>query len=339
MKQGKNALDAFDAAEKEKAERKEKGFMPFRLWLAQGEEVEVIVLDDAFVSDEPGVGGVLIKEHNLRGADGKWGNFESCCSDFANCPLCDKAGTDGFGHAAYTVLLTVLVLKEWTSKTTGEKHTYSKMLLPIKAAQKDTWLALQKQGEKEQGSMRGMYLVLRRAKGEQTVATGEPIMLDNGKLYDLITEEELVKDYGHPAIKSRDGGKIIKQANEDLQPFDYQKLFPAPDPDDLASRFGGRNHGSRRSVAQEWEKGQAEQQPEAAPPGRRRARAGAAEGAEPEPQAAEEPAPAAGPARRRGAAASTETAAPAGPARRRGGAGTSSPPPSADGNPGDGDAW
>jgi hypothetical protein len=240
-------------AEEDAKSKRDKGYMPFRMWLKKGEEVEIIILDDAFVSDESGKGGALIREHNLKDSTGKWGNFESCSADFAPCPLCDKAGSEGFGASTYVVMLSVLVLREWTSSKSGEKHAYSRMLLPIKMGQKEKFLELQKHAFREQGSMRGLYLVMKRGMDDQSVATGEPTMLDNGKLYDLIEEDELVKDYGHPPIKNREG-KVIKPANGDLQPFDYTELFPRPDPDDLAQRFGGRAAaGSRRSVAEAWE--------------------------------------------------------------------------------------
>lgn len=321
VKTGTAALDALNKAEKENAERKERGYMPLRMWVPRNEEVEIIILDEAFVSDEPGVGGALIREHNLKDSEGKWGNFESCCADFANCPLCDKAGSEGFGASTFVVMLTCLVLKEWTNKKTGEVHAYSRMLLPIKLGQKEKFLELQKHALREQGSMRGLYLVMKRGAGDQSVSTGEPVMLDNGKLYDLIDEDTLVKDYGHPPVKNREG-KVIKPANGDLEPFDYGQLFPRPDPDDLSRRFGVRQSGSRRSVAEDWDKDQdaapeaASASQEAAPARRRR---GAAQEPAQEAIVDEVATPAPGPARRRGAAAAPAQEA-AAPARRRGAA-------------------
>lgn len=322
IKTGGAARAALEKAEKEAAERRERGFMPLRFWLPQGEECEVIILDDAFVADEPGKGGALIREHNLKDSEGKWGNFESCCADFAPCALCDKAGSDGFGVSTTVVMLTALVLKPWKSKKTGEEHAYSRMLLPVKLGQKEKFLELQRHAEREQGTMRGLYLVLKRGTGDQTVATGEPVMLDNGKLYDLVSEEELVRDYGHPPVKNREG-KVIKEANADLEPYDYEELFPRPDPDDLAARFGGRPvAGSRRNAAAEWDNEQGTAVPEAAqgepPPARRR---GAAQ-----PAPAETPPP----SRRRGSAPAQQEAAPP-PSRRRGASSAQQAP--ADGAP------
>ncbi len=321
VKTGTAALDALNKAEKENAERRERGFMPLRMWVPRNEEIEIIILDEAFVSDEPGVGGALIREHNLKDSEGKWGNFESCCTDFANCPLCDKAGSEGFGASTFVVMLTCLVLKEWTNKKTGEVHAYSRMLLPIKLGQKEKFLELQKHAMRDQGSMRGLYLIMKRGSGDQSVSTGEPTMLENGKLYDLITEEELLADYGHPPVKNREG-KVIKPANGDLEPFNYAELFPRPDPDDLARRFGVRQSGSRRSVADDWDKDQ--EQTDASPatqeaaPARRR-RGGAQEPAqEPAQEAiADEVTQPATSTRRRGAASAP--AQESAPARRRGG--------------------
>lgn len=327
VKTGTAALDALAKAEKDQADRKERGFMPLRMWIKKGEEVEVIILDEAFVSDEPGVGGALIREHNLKDGEGKWGNFESCCADFANCPLCDKAGSEGFGASTYVVMLTVLVLKPWTNKKTGEEHAYSRMLLPIKLGQKEKYLELQKHALREQGSMRGLYMVLRRGTGDQSISTGEPVMLDSGKMYDLIGEDELIADYGHDPVKNREG-KVIKPANGDLEPFDYNQLFPRPDADDLARRFGVRQAGSRRSVAEDWDKDQDAGTNEAAPadsaPPRRRRGAAAQEPAQE--AVVDEISQPATPARRRGAAAAPAEEAKPAPARRRG-----APPAAAEG--------
>lgn len=327
VKTGAGALAALEQAEKEAKERAERGFMPFRFWLAKGEECEIIILDDTFVSDEPGIGGALVKEHNLKGADGKWGVFESCCSDFAPCALCDRAGTEGFGNSTPAVMLSIIANRPWESKKTGEKHTYSKMLLPVRLAQKGMFLDLQKHAIREQGSMRGMVLVMRRGTGDQSVATGEPVMLDNGKLYDFISEEDLVAEYGHDEVRSRDN-KIIKKADDDIEPFDYDKLFPRPDPDALAKRFGGRAlAGSRRAAAKDWDaeqgasEGEAEPQEAAPTTTGRRSRAAASAPVEPA-------APATPVARRRSsAAAQTETAPPqaaSAPVRRRGGSANAS---------------
>jgi hypothetical protein len=247
IKQGASAMEALSKAEQEQQTRKDRGYMPLRFWVPRNEEIEIVLLDTAFVSDEPGVGGALIREHNLKGPDGKWSLYESCCADFAPCALCDKAGTDGYGPAYHVVMMTALVLKPWTNKKTGEEHAYSRMLLPIKLGQKERFLDLQKAASRECGTMRGMYLVMRRGSGDQAVAIGEPVMLENGKLFDMIPESELIKEYGHPPIKNREG-KIIKPANGDLEPFNYAELFPRPDPDDLAHRYGGKPiAGSRKA--------------------------------------------------------------------------------------------
>jgi hypothetical protein len=98
--------------------------------------------------------------------------------------------------------MTVLALRPWVNKKTGEEHAYSRMLLPIKLSQKERFLDLQKAAFRECGTMRGMYLVMRRGAGDQSVAIGEPVMLENGKLFDMIPEADLIKEYGHPPLLS-----------------------------------------------------------------------------------------------------------------------------------------
>jgi hypothetical protein len=267
IKQGTSALEVLTKAEQEQQLIKKRGYMPLRFKVPHGQETEIIILDAAFVSEEPRVGGALIREHNLQ-INGSYNNYESCCADFAPCPLCDKAGTEGIGPAYHVVLMTVLALRPWVNKKTGEEHAYSRMLLPIKLSQKERFLDLQKAALRECGTMRGMYLVMRRGAGDQSVAIGEPVMLESGKLFDMIPEAELIKEYGHPPIKNRDG-KIIKPANGDLEPFDYAELFPRPNPDDLAHRFGGKPLAGSRKSALEEDSVASEEAP--TPPRRRRA--------------------------------------------------------------------
>ena len=250
IKQGNSAMDEINRVEKDTMQRKDRPYMPLRYFSSRTEETEIIILDHAFVSDEQGVGGALIREHRLKNAEGIWKVYESCCADFAPCALCDKAGAEGFGAAGHVVIMSILVLKPWTNKKTGEEHAYSRMLMAIPLNQKERFLDLQKVAFRQSGTMRGMYLVMKRAPDQQSAAIGEPVMLDNGKLFDMISEEELVKDYGHPALKNREGN-VIKAANADLQPFDYALLFPRPDPTDLAHRFGGRPLAGSRIASQE----------------------------------------------------------------------------------------
>tara|TARA_R110002153_G_scaffold26421_5_gene82934 strand:+ start:14370 stop:15266 length:897 start_codon:yes stop_codon:yes gene_type:complete len=215
------------AEEEKKAEKKrEQGFMPLRMWQKRSESVGVIVLDSSLED------AYAIREHNIQGSDGKWGNYERCLADSGEtCPVCKKHGEESY----LILFLTVLVLKEWTSKKTGDVHKYSKMLLPLKRGQFPKFNKLEQICADKHGTMRGMYIVLEREDGEQSVATGVPVPLDDGSALDFYSEEELIEEFGHKEMKNREG-KVFKQENEDLEVCDYERLFPEPDAADLRER-------------------------------------------------------------------------------------------------------
>lgn len=230
--------DLFDKEEEKAEKRKEQGFMPLRFWLAPEDGCEVIVLD-ASLED-----GLAIREHNLKGSDGKFGNFEMCLADTGSeCPVCKRYGEEGY----LVLLLTVLVLKEWRSKKTNELHQYSKMLLPVKRGQFKSFRRLEQLCVKKHGTMRGMLIELERPKDQQSSAIGEPIPLQDGSAFDLYTEKDLIAEFGHKEVANREG-KIVKPANEDIKPFPYKKLFPEPTEEELADRYGvDPAPGSRRA--------------------------------------------------------------------------------------------
>jgi len=231
----------FDEEDKKAEKKAQQGYMPLRVWQKRKEQLEVIVLDSSLED------AFAIREHNIQGSDGNWGNFERCAAESGEaCACCKK-----FGDTAYAVLfLTVLVLKEWTSKKTNEKHAYSKMLLPMKRGQFKTWRKLEQIALKKHGTMRGMYLILEREDDPQSVATGVPVPLDDGTAFDLYDEDALVEEFGHGVVKNREG-KVIKKENEDIEVFNYKKLFPEPDPAELRQRYGvAPEAGSKQSNAE-----------------------------------------------------------------------------------------
>jgi len=253
---GQAALERMNRADEEHAKRKARGFMPLRFWLSNtpeaikkgDNECELVILDDCVVSDKPGKGAILIREHNLQGPDGKWGNHESCAADFDDCPICAKTGKEGY----HILFLTVLVLKPWESKDKKRSSEYSKMLLPIFLSQRDTFLDLQKHALKSRGTMRGMKIRLRRGKDSKR-SIGEPVLMEDGNMFKVMSEKWLEKWFGHEAVISRDGKTVLKEANEDIQPFDYKKLFPKPDVEELRERFGGKTRaGSKREFEEEF---------------------------------------------------------------------------------------
>ena len=215
--------------EDEKVDKKRKdGFMPFRLWMKPGTSQEIIILDNSLEE------AFSRREHNVQGSDGKYNNFETCLADSGEeCPNCKQYGDNSY----LVAFLSALVLKEWTSKKTGEVHKYSKMLVPIKRGQFGKFTKLAAVIEKQKGILRGTYLVMEREDVDKSSAIGEPSTLEDGTQFDHYSEDDLVAEFGHKEVKSRDG-KILKAANQDIQVFDYLKLFPEETKEDLETQLG-----------------------------------------------------------------------------------------------------
>jgi len=233
--------------QKEKSELRKAGLaFVNRLWVEKGKEREVIILDKS-ISDV-----VALYEHNLKDSQGRWGNHESCVKEFANCPLCEK-----FKESYYVMFFTVLDLAGYDRKDDKGKVVEHipqvRRLLAVKSTNIGKFKQLEQAALNECGTMRGMYLVLQRGTGDQSAQIGEPAILDNGKLYEMIPEDELVRDYGHDQVLGKDGKTVIKEKNADLKPYDYDKLFPKPDPADLAKRYGiAAGAGSAQETLENW---------------------------------------------------------------------------------------
>lgn len=285
---GVSAADRFKQEEKEVEKRKAQGFAPFRFRMKQGEECEITILDDTPIEEMFG-----IQEHQIQGSDGKYNVFETCCKEIGNCPVCKQ-----HGDSNYTCFLSILVHKPWTSTKTGEKHEFSKMLLPIKRNQYEPFERLYQIAVKKGEGLRGMTILMKRPNEDKSSAIGLPIPNDDGQAYYMMTEDELEEDYGHKEIRSRDKKTILKPANDSITPYDYEKLFPEPDEDEMNERYGVEVAGSRRSNAKGWQDTDDNENEDAEPPksattARRRRRASTEE---------EEPEATPTPARRRRAA-------------------------------------
>jgi len=194
------------------------------------------------------------------------------------------------------MMLSALVLKEFQTKN-GQTVKWSKMLLPIKIGQFDLFRRLEAAAKKECGTMRGMYLVMARSKTDnKSPRIGEPVILENGKMFEMIPEAELEEEYGHDEVKGQDGKTVIRPADFDITPYDYVKLFPEPDVS--GSKQNGPANGSTEEALREFEEGEQSGGEEQSAPSTRTRRRGTPD---PEPEA-----PAAGSTRRRTKAASTK---------------------------------
>ena len=224
---------------------------PFRLRLNKGETRDIVILDASIDSC------VGFREHNLKDANGRWGNYEPCIADTHNCPVCSKYGQEGY----FVVMLTCLELTGYDRKDEHgnviEHVPHSRMLLPIKLTQMDKWRQLEGAAINASGTMRGMYLRMQRGMDDKSIAIGEPSILDGGVMFWQYGEQELLQYFGHGPVLGRDGHTVLKEANADIQPFPYRNIFLPPNPADLIARFGTVGVGSPAAAAQEFNQPQA----------------------------------------------------------------------------------
>lgn len=220
--------------EEKKAQDRAGGLMPFRFFQPRGEETEIVILDESMDK------AFWRHEHNLQ-IGGKWGNLEPCIAESGPCPFCEEGS-----KSTIVVLLTVLVLKEYKNKKTGKVSKYTKMLLPLKRGQYPEFDKVEEIAVRKHGTLRGTCILLFRKDEETSFSTGMPTANDDGNLInDWIDEKGLSREFGHDPIV-RDG-KTLKKADEDIEVFDYKKLFPKPDDDVIREEHGMSIPGSRRS--------------------------------------------------------------------------------------------
>lgn len=245
----KTGDDIFEEAERaaKQAERRSSSNNMFRFYVPQGEETEIIVLDEALNK------GIGLYEHSIFDKANKRMDYYVCRKEAGDCEHCDNGD-----FSSYVVYITVLELKPFIAKrgTPDEKEIpWSKKLFPIKRTQLDKWKQLQHAAEKQGGTMRGMFLVMQRGTGDKSPRIGDPAILDNGQLFEMIPEEELDEEYGNDEIVDKDGN-VIRDENYDITPYEYKKIFKNPmEPD---SEDSGRGRGRRRPRAGSREEAQQE---------------------------------------------------------------------------------
>lgn len=232
----------FQEEESRIKERMEKAYMPYRFWLEPGSQCEITILDASLEE------GFARPEHNLKGADGKYGHIVPCIRNEADCPLCrsDREST-------LVLYLSILVHRPYVVKKTGETREYSKMFLCLKRGQYNDFARIEKMAVKKHGTLRGVTILLARDNERNAFGTGTPIANEDGNmLADFYSEEDLIEAFGHKAVKTKEGNKVIKPENDDIMPYDYKKLMPQPDVDEYLSEYGGAPAPGSRKAAQSY---------------------------------------------------------------------------------------
>lgn len=227
--------------DEDRAKSKSSGqYMPFRFWQQRGDDCEIVILDNSMED------AFWRQEHNLQ-IGGKWGNYERCIAESGPCPHCEAGN-----RSSLVVLLSVLVLRPYKNKKTGKVTNYTKMLLPLKRQQYAEFDRIEAIAMRKHGTLRGTCLIMKREDEENAFSTGMPVNNEDGNIInDWLDEKALQKEFGHDAIKK--DGKVLKKADEDIEAFDYRKLFPKTDDEEVREQHGIATPGSRRSNRDEDE--------------------------------------------------------------------------------------
>jgi hypothetical protein len=206
--------------------RKSRRNEPFRFKVPVGETHQLIICDD-----KP---DFFRYEHNLKGADGKFGLITSCVKENDNCPACEVSGKESY----YAMYLTCVDLTPFKTKA-GEKVEFSRKLLVVKPAQQKKIIRLYR----KEKSLRGMILDMTR-DGEMSPSIGNDI-----EFVDFADEKEMAT-YTR-SWKDKEGKKHTENCDE---PFDYEKLFPEQTAEELRAIVGGKpTPGSKDSDREELE--------------------------------------------------------------------------------------
>ena len=235
----------FATADKANEEAKSRGTFSAsqrRFYLPPGKESEIIILDKRIE-----VGAF---EHDLPIPGKQYKQYVACIAAVPglSCPLC-RAGD----RRTYRMFATVLDLSTYTSKQ-GKVVTRSKKLLAINQGDKERWQSIQQDTIKLHGTMRGTYIFMKRSNEQRSARTGEPFAIE-GRLWQHMTEAELVASYGHKAVV--ENGKTLRVANDDITAHNYDEIFPFPDEEYVAAMEAKYGNGVPQDTGAHEDAGEA----------------------------------------------------------------------------------
>ena len=230
LKRGTDAMAALKQ-EQEKAEARREAAQnrgPMRFYVGKRprggfEEHELIFLDDDLTQ------APFAYEHTIPGPNNNWSAARNhiCIDEFDDCPLC-RAAEQGLGDeytpSKYGMYCTVLDLTPYTVKSgnrAGEVIPHTKKLYVVPHQQAQQILKMAELCKKMHGTTRGMVAVVTKTK-DTDARCGIPQMLDNGMLFDFMTEDDL-EEYANDEVR-RDN-KVVKPEGDDIEPFDYEQLL------------------------------------------------------------------------------------------------------------------
>jgi len=187
-----------------------------RLWMPPDSSIKFTFLDTK---------GFFIREHQLFIA-GSWVNFETCLSDFDNCPLCDAGNI-----CYYAVVFTGIDHSEYILKkgpNAGMRIKNSKRLAVFKSSARNKIL---KKKEQRESNLTGCTFEISRFGDKDN---------NSGSDFEFIkrcTEEEL-KAFAPETVMGKNGMEEI-DSNEWIKPFNCREVFNPKPAADLLAIIGG----------------------------------------------------------------------------------------------------
>ncbi|KRW94269.1 hypothetical protein [Paracoccus sp. MKU1] len=219
--------------EQRRAEARERGYFPNRYYLrptpgntGQDHIGQIIILDA-----EP---GPRYWEHALTDSrTGRKSNFEPCPKEFDNCPLCPPNGSD---ESYWVMLLTVLNLKGYYNRNTGQHVHPTKELLAVKVSQHQVFDRLYQ----NHGTLRGLQLTMIR-DGNRSPSIGNLDPATPVVRHEDAAIEAYLGQNGKltPLVSRRDGRVIDPDPRHMMKPYDYATFLHRPEADRLRRLYGG----------------------------------------------------------------------------------------------------
>lgn len=188
-----------------------------RLWLPPDSSTKFTFLDS--------VAPFFLREHQLF-IGGSWVNFETCLSDFDNCPVCDSGN-----KPSYVVVFSGIDHSEYTLKKGPNAGTLIKNSKKIAVFKSTARNKILKQKERRDGDLTGCTFEITRY-GEKDNASGGEF-----EFIKRCTADEL-KVYAPETVIGKNGVEKV-DPDEWIKPFDYMKVFNPKSAADLLVIIGG----------------------------------------------------------------------------------------------------
>jgi hypothetical protein len=235
MSTGSAAVEGQQKAKQEAAAAQEvrqaQMNMPYRFSLKPGEEADIVILDRDL--------GPAFWEHDLTwnpdfrknrpGTRAPVEQFIPSCREWEEDPLMRLYGL----QPSYVMFLSVIDMRSGVSTRTGKEYGNVRKLLAVKGDAMDQIMRIRELRISKGGDLRGVQLVMARSSDSKSLRTGLPTFVDQH------SEQDIIESFKHDAVKN-EAGEVVKEANADCFPYDYESLFgnTAPSAAMIIERLG-----------------------------------------------------------------------------------------------------